>query len=60
MTSAWAMAFISEVDDWPRFGELNAKLEADSEYQRLQALDLSYPVFDLLGQSTASELPLPA
>ncbi len=55
-----AMAFISEVDDWPRFGELNAKLEADPEFQRLQALDLSDPVFDILQVSTVSELPLPA
>ena len=54
------MAFVIEVDDWPRFGELNAKVEADSEFQRLQALDRSDPVFDLLQQSTVSEVPLPA
>ncbi len=54
------MAFIAEVDDWARFGELNAKLESDPEFQRLQALDLSDPVFDILQQSTVSEVPLPA
>ncbi len=54
------MAAVIEADDWPRFGELNAKLEADSEYQRLQALELSDPVYDILQQSTVSELPLPA
>ena len=53
-------AFVIEVDDWPRFGELNAKVESDSEYQRLQALDLSDPVSDILQISTVSELPLPA
>ncbi len=54
-----SMAFVSEVDDWPRFGELNAKLESDPENQRLQALDLSDPVFDILQVSTVSEVPLP-
>ncbi len=54
------MAAVIEVDDWPRFGELRAKLEADSEFQRLQALDRSDPVDDILGQSTVSEVPLPA
>ncbi len=54
------VAFVIEVDDWPRFGELTAKVEADSEFQRLQALDLSDPVSDILPQSTVSELPLPA
>ncbi len=53
-------AFITEVDDWSRFGELLAKLESDPEFQRLQALDRSDPVFDILQQSTVSELPLPA
>ncbi len=54
------MAFVIEVDDWPRFGELNAKVEADSDFQRLQALDRSDPVFDILQQNTVSEVPLPA
>ncbi len=53
------MAAVIEVDDWPRLGELRAKLESDSEYQRLQALDRSDPVDDLLGQSTVSEVTLP-
>ncbi len=55
-----SMAFVIEVDDWPRFGELNAKVEAESEYQRLQALEQSDPVYDILQVSTVSELPLPA
>ena len=55
-----SMIFVSEVDDWARFGELNAKLESDPEFQRLQALDRSDPVFDILQQSTVSEVSLPA
>ena len=54
------LATVIEVDDWARFGELNAKLESDPEFQRLQALDRSDPVFGILQQSTVSELPLPA
>ncbi len=52
-------AFVSEVDDWPRFGEITAKIFADPQYQRLQALDRSDPVADILQVSTMTELPLP-
>ncbi len=54
------LATVIEVDDWARFGELNAKLESDPESQRLQALYRSDPVFDILQRSTVSELTLPA
>ena len=52
-------AFVTEVDDWVRFGELTTKLESDTEFQRLQAKDRSDPVADVLQQSTISGLPLP-
>ena len=55
-----SMVFVAEFDDWARFGEFNAKLESDAEFQRLQALDRSDPVFDLLQQSIVSEVILPA
>ena len=54
------LAAVTEVDDWARFGELRVKLESDAEFQRLQALDRSDPVDDILQQSTVSEVPLPA
>ncbi len=54
-----AAAFVTEVDDWVRFGELLTKLESDTEFQRLQAKDRSDAVADILQQSTVSALPIP-
>jgi hypothetical protein len=53
------IAFISEVDDWARFGELRAKLETDSELLALQAKQRADPVADITRTVVVQDLPLP-
>jgi hypothetical protein len=53
------IAFISEVDDWARFGELRAKLESDPELQALQAQQRSDPDADITQTVVVQDVPLP-
>jgi hypothetical protein len=53
------IAFISEVDDWARFGELRAKSESDPELQALQAKQRSKPVADITQTLILQDVPLP-
>jgi hypothetical protein len=53
------IAFISEVDDWARFGELRAKLEADPALLALQAKQRSDPVADITQTLVVQDVPLP-
>jgi hypothetical protein len=53
------IAFISEVDDWARFGELRAKLESDPELLALQARQRNDPVADITQTVVLQDVPLP-
>ena len=53
------IAFISEVGDWAKFGELRAKLESDQELLALQAKQRSDPVADITQTVVLQDLPLP-
>ena len=52
------ISFISEVDDWVRFGELRAKIQSDSELQALQAKQRTDPSTDIFQTVVVEDLPL--
>ena len=55
-----AISVITEVDDWPQYGELRAKAAADSELQALLARFRTDPTGEMIQTSIAVDVPLPA
>ena len=60
-TNAPCTIFITESADWKAYGELGAKIETDSEWQKFFAkalLDNRDPSADLIGTGLSADVPI--
>jgi hypothetical protein len=60
-TNAPAMIFIVESLDWKAYGDLQAKMETDTEWQAFLAQAISNnanPAADLIGTGLSTDVPL--